>query len=437
MLVCGIDIGTTNLKVALFEDGRLRWIGTAATPRTRDEFGPVVDAAALVREIEAMLTRGWREVGGGAPIAAISATGVGEDGLCVDAKLTPLGPALPWFDLRARTEADELAAGDAATPRAGIVMDPTRTASKWLWTARHRPDEIAAARSWIALSDYPLARWAGTAFMSDTLASRTGCYDAGECAWIAPLLDASAAPPLPPVVTAGTVIGTVRSLELLRSGAADDSTLLVAGGHDHPVAAHAIHRLAPDARVDSLGTANVVCGNAPRFDVVAFDPLLSFMASTEGPGQLACIGVFDFTGTVNRFPGGMDAVRRVLDLPVMPGAPAPLPTPPFGSERQLLEWATLNARRMLERLDHYGVPQGPIFATGGWSRSRALLELRASIYGAPIRAPEEKELSVRGAALLATAAAGGEASFETAVAVVEPNEAWRRHYTVIFADFTD
>lgn len=437
MLVCGIDIGTTNLKVALVEDGRVRWLQTAATPRSRDALGPVVDAARLVRDIEAMLIEGWRVAGGGRPIAAISTTGVGEDGLCVDAAFEPLGPSLPWYDLRASTEAEELAAGPAATPRAGIAMDPTRTAPKWLWTARHRPDEIAAARSWIALADYPLARWAGTPFMSDTLASRTGCYDAADRGWIAPLLDASAAPPLPRVLTAGTVVGTVRSVALRRSGAADDATLVVAGGHDHPVAAHAVHRLAPDARVDSLGTANVVYGNAPRFDVDAFDPLLSFMASIAGPATLACVGVFGFTETVNRFPGGMEAVRRVLDLPVMPGAPGSAPLPPFTCERQVFEWATLQARRMLERLDHYGVPAGPIFATGGWSRSRALLELRASIYGAPVHAPEEKELSVLGAALLASAAAGDEATIETEVAVVEPNAAWHRRYAEIFAELAD
>lgn len=436
MLVCGIDIGTTNLKVALFDgDGRPVWIRTEPTPRARDELGPVTDAAALLRLIETMIVRGWTELGRPEPIAAISSAGVGEDGLYVDANLDPLGPVIPWFDLRARAEADELSAGPAATPRTGIAMEPTRTAAKWLWAARHQPERVAAAGSWLSLTDYPLARWAGSPFISDTLASRTGCFDAGTAEWLAPLLHASAAPSLPRIVSAGTVIGTVQSTELRRSGAANDTTLLVAGGHDHPVAAHAIHRLAPDARVDSMGTANVVYGDAPRFEVTEFDPLISFMASIEGPEKIACLGVFEFTAAVNRFPGGMDAVREVLALSEMPGKPSVPTAPPFANERQLLEWATMNARRMLWRLSGFGVPKGPIYATGGWSRSRALLELRASIFGEPVHAPKEKELSVLGAALFALAAVGGRAEVETRVIVVEPRTEWQQQYADVYARF--
>lgn len=435
MLVCGIDIGTTNLKVALFENGRLRWVRAEPTPRTRDAFGTVSDARALVRMVEDLIAAGWRELGGGRPVGAICATGVGEDGLCVGPDLEPLGPVIPWFDQRAAAEAAELAADPAATPRAGIAMEPTRTAPKWLWSARRLPEQVGAARGWIALADYPLAWWAGVEFMSDTLASRTGCYDAGRRRWIEPLLARSLAPPQPPVVVAGTVIGTVRSSRLRLTGAASEATLVVAGGHDHPVAAHAIHRLAADARVDSMGTANVIYGDAPRFEVSDYDPLISFTASIEGPEKLGCLGVFEFAAAVNRFPGGMDAVRRVLDLPEMPGGPCEAAHPPFLSERHLLEWATMNARRMLERLAAYGAPAGPIFATGGWSRSRALLELRASIFGEPVHAPEEKELSVLGAALLAAAAAGVPDDVATEVAVVEPRSDWQKQYAEVLAGF--
>ena len=56
MLVCGIDIGTTNLKVALFDgENRLVWLRSEATPRSRDEIGTVTDATALVGLIGAMV----------------------------------------------------------------------------------------------------------------------------------------------------------------------------------------------------------------------------------------------------------------------------------------------------------------------------------------------------------------------------------------------
>jgi xylulokinase len=388
----------------------------------------------LVGLIEAMIAKGWEALGRPAPIAAISTSGVGEDGLYVDDVINALGPSVPWFDLRATAEAAELATHPASTPRNGIRIDPTRTASKWLWSSRHRAEVRAAARSWIALTDYPLAKWAGQPFMSDTLASRTGCFNPVLRDWIAPLLEATCAPPLPPVVSAGTVIGRMADASFRASGAVDHNTLLVAGGHDHPVAAHAIHRLDTSARVDSMGTANVIYGDAPAFSPECHDQLIAFMASIEGAGKMACLGVFEFTAAVTRFPGGMEAVRKVLALPAMPGVPGAAGNP-FSEERHLLEWATLNARRMIERLEAYGVPAGPIYATGGWSRSRALLELRASIFGQPIHAPEEKELSVLGAGLFAASAAGGSTAFQTPVAVIEPRQDWQQAYDDIYAEF--
>ncbi|MFB9981406.1 L-fuculokinase [Mesorhizobium kowhaii] len=435
MLVCGIDIGTTNLKVALFDEcNHLVWLRSEPTPRARDGFGLVTDAADLVRLIEQMVIGGWKEVGQARPIVAISSTGVGEDGLYVDAALDPLGPAIPWFDPRATSDANELASGTAATPRAGIAVDPTRSAAKWLWSARNLPEQVAAASCWLSLTDYPLVKWSGTPFISDTLAARTACFDPVERDWIASLMIASRAPALPRVVSAGTIIGMVASPELINSGAASSRTLLVAAGHDHPVAAHAIHQFAADARVDSLGTANVIYGETASVSLGAFDSTVAFLPSIEGEGTFACLGVFEFTAAVNRFPGGMEAIRRAMALESLPGTPGD-GSEDVSSERRLLEWATMNARHILERLNAYGVPQGPIYATGGWSRSNALLELRASMFGQPVHAPAEKELSVLGAALFAASAAGLGTSIESPVTVVQPNKAWQPRYAEAFERF--
>jgi len=436
MLVCGIDIGTTNLKVALFDDkGHLVWIKTEASPRVQDRLGVTTDANALVARIEDMVIEGWRATGAKEPVAAISTAGVGEDGIYVDAALNPLGHSIPWFDQRAAKESAELQSHEAATPRSGISMDSTRTAAKWLWIARNAKAEVSRAYAWISLTDYPLARWANKAFISDTLAARTGCFDSTRRTWIEGLLLASGAGPMPEVLCAGTAVGTVQSARFLQSGAVNVRTVLVAGGHDHPAAAHAIHRIDPLARVDSLGTANVIYGDAPTFEVTAFDPYIAFMASIEGPSKLACLGVFEFSNTVKQHAGGMDAIRKMLALPRIPGAPNTENAVDATDVRGLLEWATMNARVLLERLDGYGVPKGPIFATGGWSRSNALLELRASVFGQPIHAPEEKELTVLGAALFAASCVGAFQTFDAPVRVVEPDLEWHRRYQDLYGEF--
>lgn len=418
MLVCGIDIGTTNLKVALYDAAMTCvWLRAVPTPRSDDGQGPVTDADALARIIADLIVGGWHAAGRGRRIAAIATAGVGEDGVTVDARLHPLGPALPWFDTRAAAEAAEL----APDPRAGIGIDPARSAAKWLWLARNRPEQDGP---WLALTDFPLALWAGSPFIAESLAARTACYDAAARHWIAPLLAAARAPVLPPVLRAGQVAGRMRDPHLIASGAVDADTLLVAGGHDHPVAAHAVHRLAADARVDSLGTANVIYGEMAPQVPEALDPLIAFGPSIDAADRMACLGVFEFSAAVARFPGGTAAIRGVLDLPRIPGAPMSAP----GTERQLLEWATLNARAMLARMAALGVAPGPIFATGGWSRSRALLELRASIFGQPVHAPAEAELTVLGAGLLAMSALGRAAAPRIPVTVIDPDPAWMAAY---------
>jgi xylulokinase len=438
MSICGIDMGTTNLKVALFDDAnRMIWIKSVPTPRIEDRFGVATDVRKLVEMVEDLVIEGWAETGRRGPILAISTAGVGEDGVYLGESLEPIPYSIPWFDMRASAEATELAQSDAATPSAGIEMEPTRTAALWLWTSKIMPETSRQADRWLCLTDYPLAKWAKKDFVSDTLASRTGCFNPTTREWIEPLLRESRAPALPHVVSAGTVIGTMKSERLLSSGAVDANTLLVAGGHDHPVAAHAIHKLAADARVDSMGTANVIYGDAPRFETTAFDPQIAFTASIEGPEKVGCLGVFEFTGAVNKFSGGMEAIRREMALPKISGTPGDPALSRFATERHLLEWATFNARRMLEKLERYGVPEGPVYATGGWSRSRALLELRASIFGRQIYVPEERELSVLGAALFAAEATGQKATFDTSVSIIEPDSAWMTVYGDLYGQFLE
>lgn len=438
MLYCGIDIGTTNLKVALVDGaGRPAWLRVVPTPRTSDRHGPVTDANALVGAIEGMIGEGWREVGRGAPLAAITTTGVGEDGVCIDAALTPLAPAIPWFDRRAAAEAARIAASPAATPRAGIAMDHTRTGAKWLWLREHAPAVVSGAHFWATLADYPLLAWGADPFISETLASRTGCYDIAARRWIEPLLEACAAPPLPPVVPAGRPVGTVTRGPLLASGAASRETLLVAGGHDHPVAAAAIHRLDPAARVDSIGTANVVYGEAPAFAPDRLDPLVAFMTPIEGGAGVACLGVFEFSAALAA-AGGAD-VRSFLAQPRLPGAPAaaqPIVGGAVGHGlRSVIEAATMTARRMFETMGEVGVPAAPIFATGGWSRSRGLLELRASVLGVPLLAVREAELTVVGAALFAAAARGSVMDFQPEVETVDPLPQWAEAYEADYPRF--
>jgi xylulokinase len=435
-LTCGIDIGSTNLKVLLLDDqGRTAWIKSMATPKQHDGLGPVTDARHLLEALEQLIIEGWRAVGKGRPLAAIATGGIGEDGVGVDDNLQPLGLALSWFDKRG--EADSAAIGrlPAASRYPGIRFEYCTTAGKWRWLNRERPHELRGARHWITISDYPAAYWSGAPFISETLAARTGCFDVFARNWIPELLAASGAPPLPPLLKAGEIIGTMRAGPLTVAGAASAETLLVAGGHDHPMASSAIRRIAPLARVDSLGTANATYGEtaAPKPGTAESGLDLSVPAA-GGPG-VALIGAYEFTASLNKAVPDGSTIQSFLARHPLPGNAAPQPAEDAGSDgdriRHVLELAAWRARSYFEAMARAGVSAAPIYATGGWAKSRGLVELRASMFGEAVTVVDEPELAALGVALFAAEAVYGIApdfARHHDHQVIEPRKDWQNIY---------
>jgi xylulokinase len=412
-LFCGIDIGTTNLKVLLLEEsGETLWVKSVPAPHLRDEIGVVTDAKALVALAEKLIIEGWRSVAKGRVISAISSAGIGEDGVGVRADLSPLGHAIQWNDRRGESFAHALAATDMAKSFPAILLDFSSTAGKWAWLRQHKPQELQDTKHWLTMTDYPLAVWAGRAFMSATLAPRTGCYDVFTRTWIPEFLQHVDAPPLPPLIEAGGVVGTMQHGALIDAGAADHNTLLVAGGHDHPVAASAIRRILKDARIDSMGTANATYGETatlkPEHDMEGLYVTLPI----SGAAAVAVIGMTEFSMTLAQHVDDVTSLYKMLQAG---GAIPPTCLPVFEELAQ-------HTKHYWTAMTHAGVPETAVYATGGWARCPNLMQHRATIFGEAITVVDEPELVALGAALFAAQGAGANPVFSAAKHshVVEP-----------------
>ena len=424
MIACGLDIGSTNLKVVLAgEDGRTLWVKSVPAPHVDDGHGTTTDARALLTLLEDIVIEGWRAVGKGKPLAAISSSGVGEDGVCANADLSSRGLVIAWHDKRALAEVGRFRERFTFTR-----IDFHSTAGKWMWMRRHRAEEISGAKHWIALADYPTSVWCGRPFMSETLAARTGCYDLVNRRWGEEALAFAEAPPLPRLLKTGAVAGTAGPGRLRDAGVVSSSTLMVAGGHDHPIASSAILRLNGEARIDSLGTANAIYGETQAADPRIDASLETTIPAMCGPG-LAVVGVTEFTLTLEKH-FSREAVRAQLALPRLPGSPDPQGDDEPSRIRRVLEQMALRGRDYLRCFDRAGVPRGAIYATGGWARSTALMELRASAFREPITVVDEPELVGLGAALLALEAATGQTATFTpqGMHVVDPLGRWSEAY---------
>ena len=250
---CGIDIGSTNTKaVALDENGAV--VARASRPTPRDADGLFIDARDLLDSLEELIARAC---GDAYQLHAISAAGVGEDGVLVDANLQPLTRALAWFDPRRqgifRALRPELHGDDTFD----VDTDPARTLSGWRWA---RDQAVGSAPCWVALADIATASWTGHPFMSESIASRTAAWRSGDRQWdqerVAVALGSLDL--LPPVRAWGDIVGELMSPSLRRRGIVADDAIAVAGGHDHPIGAWGVHQLVPNAVLDSMGTAEVV-----------------------------------------------------------------------------------------------------------------------------------------------------------------------------------
>jgi xylulokinase len=251
--------------------------------------------------------------------------------------------------------------------------------------------------------------------MSATLAPHTGCYDVFNRQWVPEFLRSCEAPPLPPLLEAGEIAGTMQPGPLIDAGAVDADTLLVAGGHDHPVAASAIRRILKDARIDSMGTANATYGETETLKPDHDPEGLYITLPISGAKGAAVIGMVEFSVTLGKVAGDVQALYASL-LAIQSPDDIPHDT------RRALDEMAQHTKHYWQAMTRAGVPQAPIYATGGWSKSPALMQLRVNAFGEPITVVDEPELVALGAALFAAQGAGHQLSFSAAnhSHVVEP-----------------
>jgi xylulokinase len=407
-LFCGIDIGTTNLKVLLLDEaGETAWVRSVPAPHLNDGLGIVTDARALLARVEDLIIEGWNAVARGRIIRAISSSGIGEDGVCIIGNFKPLGHAIQWNDRRGENYAKALAATDEARAYPAILLDFSSSAGKWKWLKHNRPQELENASAWITMTDWPLACWSQTPFISATLAPRTGCYDVFTRSWLPTFLAYCNAPPLPKIIEAGEVVGTMQHGRLMQSGAVNANTLLVAGGHDHPMAASAIRRIDRNARIDSMGTANATYGETTSLTHDHDLDGLYVSLPISGAKGVAVIGMTEFSVTLSKhmpdlaaFYSSMVECKHIKDIPQQSIA--------------LLNDLAQRTKHYWTAMSRAGVPEAPIYASGGWARCPAIIQMRANIFNQTISVIDEPELVALGAAFFAAQAAGSATSFPVA-----------------------
>ena len=482
-LLLGIDVGSTNVKAAVFDrTGSQIALGSAPmmthVPRPgRAHYLPEEIWQQVVRAVRVALEDLSSKQR--AAIAGVSVASIGESGVPLDKHGEPVHDVIAWFDTRTRPQVDWLTrqfGRDALFAITGLSLQPIWSLCKLLWLKEEAPDAWRQTVRWLHVADYIAYRLCGVPATDYSLASRTCALDIGSRVWHDGILrDCDVNPGvLAPLVESGTRLDTV-TLEAAQATGLPMSAVVCAGGHDHVVGALGAGVTAPGQLLNSLGTAEAmflplespipdpqmgVDGYAQGCHVVPDTYYVFASQYTSGASVTWFTDVFaddipvdSLIEEASAIPPGSYGVSFLphlrlanppYDDPRSRGAFVGLHTDTGRGAlfRAVLEGMALESRQSLQGLDRYGgvtMPKHAI-AIGGGSRNHLLMQIKASSLGLPFVISDISEATALGAAMLGGIGAGVYRDAADAVSTVavtghridpQPEEA--RTYDRLFA----
>jgi len=442
MLIYAVDLGTTNLKVALYDEC-LRRLALASkavvydTGEGRVEFDPlaivadVIDLIGQCASLSGIETRPHR--------AVIVLTGQAESLVLARGDMAPVRPGISWLDSRASRESAEIEAEFTAAEGFRITGQPFPTsawpASKLRWLGRHEPRSTDAARHVLMIKDYVQLHLTGVAAGESSTRAFSYFYDVAADAYWPAMVDFCGVElaKLPPIIAPGATVGPVLASVCAALPAAAGYTVN-AGTLDHFASMAGAGAYCDSVVSESSGTVLSLSFIAPDWK---FDPsvLVSFHRGLRRE-DMVCFDCADSGGVClewfkNNFYAGESYDWLESRLTARPDAPLFLPyltglNPPEYFKEATGAFVELTLRHdgidmayaVMEGIAHLlrsnidyceehllGEVKG-IVSTGGGSASAFWSQLKADACDRVIVVPIETQSVCRGAAVIGLVEAG-------------------------------
>ena len=455
MFVYAVDVGTTNVKVVLYDEHlRRRAIAAKRVHYSRTGDRVEFDASGLFDDVLGLVSEcASRGPGTEGHDVSIVLTGQAESLVLTGNDGHSIRPAMSWMDERAASEATELGAHFGDDEAFAITGEPfpssTWPAAKLRWLRAHEPRSLSAARQVLMIKDYLTFRFTGVATGEVTTRGFTYLWDVLRGDYWDAMLDVCGVPEsaLPEVVPAGSELGSV-TREIADRLPPARSYRLNAGALDHFCSMVGTGSYAVGSISESAGT--VLSLSMLAGETWAFDPStkVSFHTGLR-PDDIVLFNGADSGGVVldwYRREGlaSMPYAELEAQLRARPARSAPifLPyltgiNPPdffsdargaflgldLGHDRIDLAYAVEEGvahllRRNVEYLTSGSVEE--IVSSGGGAESAFWNQLKADVCGVDVVVPDEREATCRGAAVLALIAAGRLDGFDDAAALNQP-----------------
>ncbi len=447
MNFCGIDIGTTSVKTAVFTDTLQQKISLTAD-YTLDAHGDTVefDGEKYWEIVKGEIEKIKKELS----IDALAIDTQCETLILTDENGTPVRPAIVWLDNRATAEADVIAERFGHKRVYEVTGQPEITATwpacKLLWVKRNEPEVWAKTKKVFLLEDWILYKMTGKFISEKTLQSSTIYFDIHKGAWWDEMLD---------------FIGVTKDmLPTLHSSAKEvgkyEGARVVTGAIDQIAGAIGAGVVAPGTVSVMTGTTMVLflpSDTVPAYDAKSIVPchynyndkycLLSW-TPTAGMAlkwfkNAFCEGsTFDEMNVLAAtVPAGSDGVTF---LPYLCGSTMPKYNPAARGSFTGLTTEHTRAhfiRAVMEsvacmlksNLDYLGLSVGEIRAMGGAANSALWCQMKADMTKKRLVTLKNKETACLGSAILAAVGIGAIESVEAAAKMIELDKVYEAEGT--------
>lgn len=439
MQYIGIDLGSTNLKAAVYDEA-FTCLAVESEPMQYEKRGTMVefDAEKLAGGLLCVLKRLTCRPGvKKEEISRIGLTGQAETLVILGEDDRPLMNAVSWMDERSREECVQL--GELfsqeqyrqVTGQQGIF--PTWPATKILWLQKNRSDIFEKAKTYMLLKDYIGFFLTGVKRAERSIATFSFYFDIYQKCYWKEMLDAVGIKEeqLPPLTEPCTDLGTITK-EVAEETGLSAEVLVNAGTLDHFAGMVGTGNVGQGGMNLSTGTVMALAaiagdakGGAEKGIAMHYGFLPDtyvMLPVTESGGvclewfRSSCMADVSYD-RINKELAQRTLPGEIIFLPYLVGTNAPefeenasgmfyglrAENDAFDMAAAVMEGVAFLLRKNCETMRAAGTEVCYIIATGGGAKSDVWCQMQADITGIPVVVPQEKEAACLGAAIIASA----------------------------------
>lgn len=438
-MILGIDLGSTNIKAALYDE-QLRPLGQLSRPveyiRTQGQIE--FDAEAYCAQLLALIAALTAQMPG-AQVTQIGLTGQAESLVCVDADGRACMNAISWMDERSQAQCTQLSAQFSPALCARVTGQqavlPTWPATKILWLKQNRPDVFEKTAKFMLLKDYIVYRMTGRMMADASIATFTFYFDIYNKRYWPEMLAAIGISEdrLPPLVEPCTVAGKLTPQAARQTGLSEQTVVNI-GTLDHFAGMIGTGNTAPGGVTLSTGTVMALsimaeepaapCGIAMHYGFLPDTHVMLPVAESGGVSlewfRRTCMEGVGYDELNRVLAERMTQESSLLFLPYLVGTNAPefdtdatgvfwglrQGHDKFDMARAVMEGVSFMLRKNCDAIRAAGTTPTRIIATGGGAKSAVWCQMQADITGLPVTVPAQTEAACLGAAMAAAVAAG-------------------------------